>query len=56
MDKVIKQIHSQDAGFKLSPKKSGETSLNLSNVILNFLVDSRPLKYPFPANSQYING
>lgn len=42
MDKVIKQIHSQDAGFKLSPKKSGETSLNLSNVILNFLVD-KPL-------------
>lgn len=31
MDKVIKQIHSQDAGFKLSPKKSGETSLNLNN-------------------------
>lgn len=44
MNKVIKQIHSQDAGFKLSPKKSGETSLNLSNEILNFLVSETPSK------------
>ena len=25
-------------------------------VFLFFIISSRPLKYPFPANSQYING
>jgi len=28
---IIKQIHSQDAVYKSSPRKSGETSLNISN-------------------------
>lgn len=39
MEVIRKVIHSQDAGFKLSPKKSGETSLNLSNEILNFIIE-----------------
>lgn len=34
---IIKHIHSQDAYYKLSPKKSGETSLNLSNEILQLI-------------------
>lgn len=39
MEERVKYIHSQDAYFKVSPKKSGETSLNLSIDILNFITD-----------------
>ena len=34
---ITKRIHSQDAHYKLSPKNSGETSLNLSNEILQLI-------------------
>lgn len=34
---IIKRIHSQDAHYKFSPKKSGETSLNLSNDIFQLI-------------------
>lgn len=34
---ITKRIHSQDAYYKLSPKNSGETSLNLSNEILQLI-------------------
>ena len=34
---IKKQIHSQDAYYKISPKKSGETSLNLSKEVLNYI-------------------
>lgn len=34
---ITKRIHSQDAYYKISPKNSGETSLNLSNEILQFI-------------------
>lgn len=34
---IIKRIHSQDAHYKTTPKNSGETSLNLSNEILQFI-------------------
>lgn len=37
MEKFIKQIHGQDAYYKLSAKNSGETSLNLSNELLLFV-------------------
>lgn len=37
MEQIKKIIHSQDAGLKGSARKSGETSLNLSNEILEFL-------------------
>lgn len=40
MEKKIKVIHSQDAGLKVSPKKSGETSLNLSTEIMEFINES----------------
>jgi len=39
MEERTKYIHSQDAYFKVAPKKSGETSLNLSSDILNFITD-----------------
>lgn len=42
MNAKIKLIHSQDAGLKISPKKSGETSLNLSTEILEFITDFMP--------------
>lgn len=44
MEKMIKIIHSQDAGLKTSPKKSGETSLNLSNEIMEFIISPIPEK------------
>lgn len=44
MKKMIKIIHSQDAGLKTSPKKSGETSLNLSNEIMEFIISPIPEK------------
>ncbi len=34
---ITKRIHSQDAYYKISPKNSGETSLNLSNEILQLI-------------------
>ncbi len=37
---ITKRIHSQDAHYKLSPKNSGETSLNLSNEILQLIAPS----------------
>ena len=48
-------------------KSRGTSPLNVSNMLEEVEinqqieaekseVDSRPLKYPFPANSQYING
>lgn len=37
---IIKQIHSQDAFYKLSPRKSGETSLNISNELLQLIAPS----------------
>ena len=37
---ITKRIHSQDAYYKLSPKNSGETSLNLSNEILQLIAPS----------------
>lgn len=40
MESIRKIIHSQDAGLKLSARKSGETSINLSNDILAFLCSS----------------
>lgn len=40
MESFRKIIHSQDAGLKLSARKSGETSINLSNDILAFLCSS----------------
>lgn len=39
MEEKVKYIHSQDAYFKVTPKRSGETSLNLSMDILNFITD-----------------
>ncbi|SKB46110.1 McrB family protein [Macellibacteroides fermentans] len=44
MEKKIKVIHSQDAGLKASPKNSGETSLNLSTEIMEFILDPVPEK------------
>lgn len=40
----VKYISSQDAGLKTSAKKSGETSLNLSNEIMKFIIDPIPKK------------
>lgn len=40
MKQIKKIIHSQDAGLKQSARKSGETSINLSNEILEFLCSS----------------
>lgn len=34
---IKKRIHSQDSNFKLSPTKSGETSINLSKEILDYI-------------------
>ena len=39
---ITKHIHSQDAYYKLSPKNSGETSLNLSNEILQLIAPTLP--------------
>lgn len=39
---IIKHIHSQDAHYKFSPKKSGETSLNLSNDIFQLIAPELP--------------
>lgn len=39
---IIKHIHSQDAHYKFSPKKSGETSLNLSNEIFQLIAPELP--------------
>ena len=44
METKIKVIHSQDAGLKTSPKNSGETSLNLSTEIMEYIVDTIPEK------------
>ena len=44
METKIKVIHSQDAGLKTSPKNSGETSLNLSTEIMEYIVDPIPEK------------
>lgn len=44
METKIKVIHSQDAGLKKSPKNSGETSLNLSTEIMEYIVDTIPEK------------
>ncbi len=37
MEKIVKIVWSQDAFFKTEPKRSGETSINLSNEIFDFL-------------------
>lgn len=39
MEPIIKIIHSQDAGLKTSPKNSGETSMNLSIEIMEFIIN-----------------
>lgn len=44
METKIKVIHSQDAGLKTSPKNSGETSLNLSAEIMEYIVNPIPEK------------
>lgn len=44
METKIKVIHSQDAGLKTSPKNSGETILNLSTEIMEYIVDTIPEK------------
>lgn len=44
METKIKVIHSQDAGLKISPKNSGETSLNLSTEIMEYIVNPVPEK------------
>jgi len=44
MEPIIKTIHSQDAGLKTSPKNSGETSMNLSIEIMEFIINPVPNK------------
>ena len=44
MEPIIKIIHSQDAGLKTSPKNSGETSMNLSIEIMEFIINPVPNK------------
>lgn len=44
MEPKIKFIHSQDAGLKVSPKNSGETSLNLSTEIMEYIIEPIPEK------------
>lgn len=44
METKIKVIHSQDAGLKISPKNSGETSLNLSMEIMEYIINPIPEK------------
>lgn len=39
MEELPKAVTRQDANFKLSPSTSNETSINLSNVISNFISD-----------------
>lgn len=40
--KIKKIVYSQDAGLKRVPKKSGETSINLSQEIVEFIYPNRP--------------
>ena len=35
--KILKYVHRQDSGFKLTAGKSGETGLNLSNEIFSLI-------------------
>lgn len=37
MESIEKTVWSQDSYFKTEPKKSGETSINLSNELFDFL-------------------
>lgn len=39
---IKKIVYSQDAGLKRGPKKSGETSINLSQEIVEFIYPNRP--------------